>query len=69
MRIKYIFFFFCCLLLAACGGQKQTGNVFNIMDFGAAKFEIEILNDHSIVHSMRELVPHAVQFIEEGQLL
>lgn len=36
MRIKYIFFVFCCLLLAACGGQKQTGNVFNIMDFGAA---------------------------------
>ena len=35
MRIKYIFFVFCCLLLAACGGQKQTGNVFNIMDFGA----------------------------------
>ena len=36
MRIKYIFFVFCCLLLVACGGQKQTGNVFNIMDFGAA---------------------------------
>ena len=35
MNIKNIIFVFCCLLLTSCGGQKQSGNVFNIMDFGA----------------------------------
>lgn len=57
------------LRIAKEGKEDVIINLRHIMDFGAAKFEIEILNDHSIVHSMRELVPHAVQFIEEGQLL
>ena len=54
------------LRIAKESREDITINLRHIMNFGDGKFEIEILNDHSIVHSMSELVPHAVQFLEEG---
>ena len=35
------------------------------MDFGDGNFEINILNDDTVVHNMNELVQHAVKFIGE----
>ena len=41
----------------------RTINLRHIMDFGNGKFEIQILNNNIIVHSMSELVQYAGYFI------
>ena len=41
-------------------------NLHHIMDFGDKPFEIEILNNHQIVHSMAELVLVAGTYLEAG---
>ena len=40
-----------------------TINLRHIMDFGDGEFEIKILNNNVVVHSMRELVLYAGEFI------
>lgn len=46
-------------------GEKRdvTINLRHLMDFGDEPFEIEILNTGDIVHSMKELVPIAGDFV------
>ena len=46
-----------------------TINLYHIMDFGEKPFEIEILNSHTIVHNMSELVACAGNFINGGDAL
>lgn len=43
--------------------QDITINLRHLMDFGKDNFEICILNTNQIVHSMKELVPIAGQFV------
>lgn len=57
------------LQIAKDSKEDVTINLRHIMNFGDGEFEIEILNDGSIVHSMSELVVHAVKFLEEGSAL
>jgi hypothetical protein len=38
-------------------------NLRHIMDFGNLEFNIEILNNHKIVHNMKELLPLACEFV------
>ena len=45
--------------------RDVTVNLRHIMDFGDGNFEINILNDDTVVHNMNELVQHAVKFIGE----
>lgn len=45
--------------------RDVTVNLRHIMDFGDGNFEINILNDDTVVHNMIELVQHAVKFIGE----
>lgn len=40
-----------------------TINLRHIMDFGDGEFDIKILNNNKIVHSMKELVLYAGEFI------
>lgn len=40
-----------------------TINLRHLMDFGKGSFTIEILNTHSIVHTMEELVPEAGSYV------
>lgn len=40
-----------------------TINLRHLMDFGKGSFTIEILNTHSIVHTMEELVPAAGLYV------
>ena len=42
-------------------------NLHHIMDFGDREFQIEILNNHQIVHNMSELVRYAGFYLEEGE--
>ena len=54
----------CAKWLLKFGKQKDiTINLNHIMDFGSESFEVEILNDHCIVHDMREFVLEAVRFL------
>ena len=54
----------CAKWLLELGKQKNiTVNLNHIMDFGEGQFEIEILNDHSIVHNMKEYVIEAVKYL------
>ena len=43
--------------------QDITINLHHIMDFGDKNFNIEILNIHTIVHNMKELVLNSVDLI------
>ena len=43
--------------------QDVTINLRHIMDFGKAKFTVNILNNDSTVHSMEELLPIAAQYV------
>lgn len=40
-----------------------TINLHHIMDFGDHSFSIEILNNHTVVHNMKELVLNSLDFI------
>lgn len=46
-------------------GEKEdrTINLRHLMDFGDESFSIRILNTNQIVHSMKELVPIAGEFV------
>ena len=47
----------CAKWLLEIGKKKNvTVNLRHIMDFGDNEFEIEIVNNHQVVHNMRELV-------------
>ena len=46
-----------------------TINLYHIMNFGEKPFEIEILNSHTIVHDMNELVTCAGEFLDGGDTL
>lgn len=43
--------------------RDVTINLRHIMDFGDGKFEIRILNNNKVVHSMSELVMYAGEFL------
>lgn len=56
------------ILRIAADLQKEQGidvtiNLRHMMDFGDRKFEIEVVNSHTVVHNMRELVLQAVHFL------
>lgn len=48
--------------------QDVVINLYHIMDFGSKPFELEILNNYKIIHSMEELVEPAGFFIKEGMI-
>ena len=43
--------------------EDRTVNLRHLMDFGEDSFTVRILNTNQIVHSMRELVPIAGEFV------
>ena len=54
----------CAKWLLEFGQQKDiTIHLNHIMDFGTNDFEIEILNDHCMVHNMKEYVLEAVKYL------
>lgn len=54
----------CAKWLLAFGRQKDiTINLNHIMDFGTEEFEIEIMNNHRVVHNMKEYVLEAVKYL------
>ena len=50
-------------ILELAKNRDVVVNLRHIMDFGTCSFEIEILNNNQIVHSMKELLPIAVEFL------
>ncbi|WP_294157699.1 DUF4869 domain-containing protein [uncultured Selenomonas sp.] len=54
----------CAAWLLKMGEERDvTINLRHLLDFGETSFEIEILNTGDIVHSMKELVPIAGDFV------
>ena len=50
-------------LLKIAEEEDRTVNLRHLMDFGESPFTIRILNTNQIVHSMKELVPIAGEFV------
>ncbi len=50
-------------LLKIAEKEDRTVNLRHLIDFGKEPFEIRILNTDQIVHSMKELVPIAGEFV------
>jgi len=50
-------------LLKIAEEEDRTVNLRHLMDFGDAPFTVRILNTNQIVHSMKELVPIAGEFV------
>ena len=50
-------------LLKIAENEDRTINLRNIMDFGKGEFDIHIINDDKIVHSMEELLPIAIKYV------
>lgn len=50
-------------LLKIAQQEDRTVNLRHLMDFGLDPFTIRILNTNQIVHSMKELVPIAGEFV------
>lgn len=50
-------------LLKIAEHEERTVNLRNIMDFGDDPFSIHVLNTDQVVHSMRELLPIAIQYV------
>ncbi|MCR4745468.1 MAG: DUF4869 domain-containing protein [Lachnospiraceae bacterium] len=50
-------------LLKIAENEDRTVNLRHLMDFGKEEFDIEIMNDNTIVHSMKEFVITAVKYI------
>ncbi len=50
-------------LLKIAEDEERTVNLRNIMDFGDDPFSIHVLNTDQVVHSMRELLPIAIQYV------
>ena len=49
--------------------RDVTINLHHVMDFGKGKFEIEIVNTGTVVHTMKELVLASVDCLGEGVAL
>ena len=59
----------CAKFILNIGRKKDiTINLYHIMNFGPWRFKIEILNSHTIVHSMRELRACVGEFFNGGDL-
>ena len=54
------------LRIAKQAEQDLVINLHHIMDFGDKPFEIEVINNHQIVHSMAELVLIAGTYLKAG---
>ena len=50
-------------LLKISEEEDRTVNLRHIMDFGTKSFEINILNENVVVHSMREFVDIAIKYV------
>ena len=50
-------------LLKIAEEEDRTVNLRHIMDFGTKPFEINILNENVVVHSMREFVDIAIKYV------
>ena len=50
-------------LLRIAENEDRTVNLRHIMDFGRETFEIKILNNGEIVHSMKELTETAIEYV------
>lgn len=50
-------------LLKIAESEDRTVNLRHLMDFGEDSFTVRILNTNQIVHSMKELVPIAGEFV------
>ena len=50
-------------LLRIAASEDRTVNLRHIMDFGDEPFEIRILNTGDVVHSMKELVDIAIDYV------
>ena len=50
-------------LLKIAENEDRTVNLRHIMDFGREAFEIKILNNGEIVHSMKELTETAIEYV------
>jgi hypothetical protein len=50
-------------ILEIAKSRNITINLRHLMDFGNGTFTLEILNTHTIVHSMEELVPEAGSYV------
>ena len=50
-------------LLRIAREEDRTINLRHLMDFGEEPFTVRILNTGQIVHSMKELVPIAGEFV------
>ncbi len=50
-------------LLKIAEKEDRTVNLRHLMDFGIEPFELRILNTGQVVHSMKELVPIAGEFV------
>ena len=50
-------------LLKIAEEEDRTVNLRHIMDFGTKPFEINILNEDVVVHSMREFVDIAINYV------
>ena len=50
-------------LLKIAEDEERTVNLRNIMDFGDDPFSIHVRNTDQVVHSMRELLPIAIQYV------
>lgn len=54
------------LKIANKSKQDITVNLHHIMDFGNKNFDIEILNNNTVVHSMQEMLLYAGLFLQDG---
>ena len=50
-------------LLKIAEDKERTVNLRHIMDFGERPFEIKILNNGEIVHSMKEFTETAIDYV------
>ena len=50
-------------LLQIAADEDRTVNLRNIMNFGEEPFELKVLNTGQVVHSMRELLPIAIEYV------
>lgn len=50
-------------LLKIAEKEERTVNLRHLMDFGKEPFELRIVNTGQVVHSMKELVPIAGEFV------
>jgi len=54
-------------ILKIAKNKDITINLRHIMDFGNSDLEITILNNNSVVHNMKELLPSAIKFLKQEE--